>query len=36
MAALGLEAGKEHWLDDNPTRSPASQRAHTHAADLAA
>ena len=19
MAALGLEAGKEHWRDDNPT-----------------
>ena len=24
MAALGLEAGKEHWRDDNPKRSPAS------------
>jgi predicted nucleotide-binding protein (sugar kinase/HSP70/actin superfamily) len=29
MAALGLEPGKEHWRDDNPTRFMASQRAHT-------
>lgn len=29
MAALGLEPGKEHWRDDNPTRFTASQRAHT-------
>jgi predicted nucleotide-binding protein (sugar kinase/HSP70/actin superfamily) len=29
MAALGLEAGKEHWRDDNPTKFVASQRAHT-------
>ena len=24
MAALGLEPGKEHWRDDNPTRFMAS------------
>jgi len=29
MAALGLEPGKEHWRDDNPTKFVASQRAHT-------
>jgi predicted nucleotide-binding protein (sugar kinase/HSP70/actin superfamily) len=29
MAALGLEPGKEHWRDDNPTTFVASQRAHT-------
>jgi predicted nucleotide-binding protein (sugar kinase/HSP70/actin superfamily) len=29
MAALGLEPGKEHWRDDNPTKFMASQRAHT-------
>src|SRR5689334_16201388 len=29
MAALGLEPGKEHWRDDNPTKFTASQRAHT-------
>ncbi|MDB4966007.1 MAG: 2-hydroxyglutaryl-CoA dehydratase [Myxococcales bacterium] len=29
MAQLGLEAGKEHWRDDNPTTFMASQRAHT-------
>ena len=29
MAALGLEPGREHWRDDNPTRFMASQRAHT-------
>jgi hypothetical protein len=29
MAALGLEAGKEHWRDDNPTTFTGGQRAHT-------
>ncbi len=29
MAALGLEAGKEHWRDDNPTTFSGSQRQHT-------
>jgi len=29
MAQLGLEPGKEHWRDDNPTKFVASQRAHT-------
>src|SRR4051812_2873106 len=29
MKQLGLEPGKEHWRDDNPTRFMASQRAHT-------
>jgi predicted nucleotide-binding protein (sugar kinase/HSP70/actin superfamily) len=29
MAALGLEPGKEHWRDDNPTTFTATQRAHT-------
>jgi predicted nucleotide-binding protein (sugar kinase/HSP70/actin superfamily) len=29
MAALGLEPGKEHWRDDNPTKFVASQREHT-------
>jgi predicted nucleotide-binding protein (sugar kinase/HSP70/actin superfamily) len=29
MAALGLEAGKEHWRDDNPTTFTGKQRAHT-------
>jgi predicted nucleotide-binding protein (sugar kinase/HSP70/actin superfamily) len=29
MAQLGLEPGKEHWRDDNPTKFMASQRAHT-------
>jgi predicted nucleotide-binding protein (sugar kinase/HSP70/actin superfamily) len=29
MAELGLEPGREHWRDDNPTRFMASQRAHT-------
>jgi predicted nucleotide-binding protein (sugar kinase/HSP70/actin superfamily) len=29
MAALGLEPGKEHWRDDNPTRFTAAQREHT-------
>ena len=29
MAALGLEPGKEHWRDDNPTKFIESQRAHT-------
>ena len=29
MAELGLEPGKEHWRDDNPTKFMASQRAHT-------
>jgi predicted nucleotide-binding protein (sugar kinase/HSP70/actin superfamily) len=29
MAALGLEPGKEHWRDDNPTKFTATQRAHT-------
>src|SRR5690348_1379902 len=29
MAALGLEAGKEHWRDDNPTTFTGTQRAHT-------
>jgi predicted nucleotide-binding protein (sugar kinase/HSP70/actin superfamily) len=29
MAALGLEPGKEHWRDDNPSKFTATQRAHT-------
>ncbi len=29
MKALGLEPGKEHWRDDNPTTFTESQRAHT-------
>ena len=29
MAALGLEAGKEHWRDDNPNTFTGQQRAHT-------
>jgi predicted nucleotide-binding protein (sugar kinase/HSP70/actin superfamily) len=29
MAVLGLEPGKEHWRDDNPTRFTEGQRAHT-------
>src|SRR3954469_4658610 len=29
MAQLGLEPGKEHWRDDNPTRFTGAQRAHT-------
>ena len=29
MAELGLEPGKEHWRDDNPTKFTASQREHT-------
>src|SRR5689334_23927665 len=29
MKQLGLEAGKEHWRDDNPTKFTATQRAHT-------
>ncbi len=29
MALLGLEPGKEHWRDDNPTTFTAKQRAHT-------
>ncbi len=29
MAALGLETGKEHWRDDNPTNFTGEQRAHT-------
>jgi predicted nucleotide-binding protein (sugar kinase/HSP70/actin superfamily) len=29
MAMLGLEPGKEHWRDDNPTKFTGSQRAHT-------
>ena len=29
MTALGLEAGKEHWRDDNPTTFTGEQRAHT-------
>jgi predicted nucleotide-binding protein (sugar kinase/HSP70/actin superfamily) len=29
MAALGLEPGKEHWRDDNPTTFTGSQREHT-------
>jgi len=29
MAALGLESGKEHWRDDNPTTFTGGQRAHT-------
>ena len=29
MAALGLEPGREHWRDDNPTKFTATQRAHT-------
>ncbi len=34
MAALGLEAGKEHWRDDNPTTFTGDQRAHTTLLDL--
>ena len=29
MAVLGLEPGKEHWRDDNPTKFTAKQREHT-------
>ena len=29
MAALGIEPGKEHWRDDNPTTFTGKQRAHT-------
>jgi predicted nucleotide-binding protein (sugar kinase/HSP70/actin superfamily) len=29
MKQLGLEPGREHWRDDNPTQFTASQRAHT-------
>jgi predicted nucleotide-binding protein (sugar kinase/HSP70/actin superfamily) len=29
MALLGLEPGREHWRDDNPTRFTGSQRSHT-------
>ncbi len=29
MKALGIEPGREHWRDDNPTRFTGSQRAHT-------
>jgi predicted nucleotide-binding protein (sugar kinase/HSP70/actin superfamily) len=29
MKALGLEPGREHWRDDNPTKFTASQRTHT-------
>jgi predicted nucleotide-binding protein (sugar kinase/HSP70/actin superfamily) len=29
MKLLGLEPGREHWRDDNPTRFTGSQRAHT-------
>jgi hypothetical protein len=29
MAALGLEAGKEHWRDANPNTFTGQQRAHT-------
>jgi predicted nucleotide-binding protein (sugar kinase/HSP70/actin superfamily) len=29
MKALGLEPGREHWRDDNPTKFTATQRAHT-------
>jgi predicted nucleotide-binding protein (sugar kinase/HSP70/actin superfamily) len=29
MAVLGLEPGREHWRDDNPTRFTAQQREHT-------
>ncbi len=29
MAALGLEPGKEHWRDENPSTFTAKQRAHT-------
>jgi predicted nucleotide-binding protein (sugar kinase/HSP70/actin superfamily) len=29
MKQLGLEPGKEHWRDDNPTTFTASQREHT-------
>jgi predicted nucleotide-binding protein (sugar kinase/HSP70/actin superfamily) len=29
MAALGLEPGKEHWRDDNPTTFTGKQRSHT-------
>jgi predicted nucleotide-binding protein (sugar kinase/HSP70/actin superfamily) len=29
MAALGLEPGREHWRDDNPTKFTATQREHT-------
>ena len=29
MKQLGLEPGREHWRDDNPTTFTASQRAHT-------
>ena len=29
MKVLGLEPGREHWRDDNPTTFTESQRAHT-------
>jgi predicted nucleotide-binding protein (sugar kinase/HSP70/actin superfamily) len=29
MAMLGLEPGREHWRDENPTTFTAKQRAHT-------
>jgi predicted nucleotide-binding protein (sugar kinase/HSP70/actin superfamily) len=29
MAVLGLESGKEHWRDDNPTTFTGQQREHT-------
>jgi len=29
MAQLGLEPGKEHWRDDNPTKFTGKQREHT-------
>jgi predicted nucleotide-binding protein (sugar kinase/HSP70/actin superfamily) len=29
MKQLGLEPGREHWRDDNPTKFTATQRAHT-------
>jgi predicted nucleotide-binding protein (sugar kinase/HSP70/actin superfamily) len=29
MASLGLEPGKEHWRDDNPTTFTGKQRSHT-------
>jgi len=29
MAALGLEPGKEHWRDDNPTTFTGTRRPHT-------
>jgi predicted nucleotide-binding protein (sugar kinase/HSP70/actin superfamily) len=29
MASLGLEPGREHWRDDNPTTFTGAQRSHT-------